>query len=355
MINYESLKHITQTTPPYRGTTNRFPTGKRSESHKYFLSDYLDGEQVFRIIYGKTHKRIEVPLERVSEFMALGKNVQTNVHNMDSNVMPYYYETEPHQIGIVRPDNTFEFTARVLGQGLCSHIHSILFDYAFVYRDSRRGGHVLRSYQTDKTIMHPIFEGLRVDCNDPRKLHESSMYELYSYKVNRKESRALMAKYANMFKVSEVMVKNMSYPDIIETAAEILKDTLSMDVATTAGYQYFYYTDDDHEVMRVRAEELLETAPLDALLLNGMRMDMNEFNPNRLRDTIDTMRKRPQYLRAVDPMAIVNNVKRKLSNTVYRENPNVLIKTQLPTGEVYAQSDWGHTVMLNGEEMKQYY
>jgi hypothetical protein len=355
MINYESLKHITKTTVPYRGSTNRFPTNRRSESHKYFFSDYLDGEQVFRIIYGKTHRKVEVPLERVNEFTALGKNIQTNVHDMNLDVMPFYYESIPHQIGIVRSDNTFEFTARVLGQGVNNYIHCMLFSHAFPYRDSRRGGHVLRSYQTDKDTMHPIFEGLRLDCNDPKKLHESSMYELYGYKVNRKESRTLMAKYAEMFKVSEVMAKNMSYPDMVSIAAEVLMDAVSMDVATpSTSYQYFYHTNEHYAAMRDHAEKLRETAPLDALLLHAMRIGVTEFNPNRLRDTIKTMRDRPQYLRAVDPMAVITNVKRRLSNTVYRENPDVLNKIQLKAGEVYAASDWGHTVVLNGEEVKQY-
>lgn len=339
MINYESLKHITKTTAPYRGSTNRFPTNRRDESYKYFFSDYLDGEQVFRIVCGKTHRKVEVPLERVNE----------------STALTFYYETIPHQIGIVRSDNTFEFTTQILRQGVNNYIRCMLFSHAYPYRDSRRGGHVLKTYGADKTTMHPIFKGLRLDCNNPAKLHESSMYELYGYKVNRKESRVLMAKYAEMFKVSEVMAKNMSYSDMVSVAAEVLMDAVGMDIVTpSTSNQYFYHTNEHYVAMRDHAEKLRETAPLDALLLHAMRIGVTEFNPNRLRDTIDTIRKRPQYLRAVDPMTVITNVKRKLSDTVYRENPDVLNKVQLKAGEVYAASDWGHMVVLNGEEVKQY-
>ena len=348
-MHYSALMNITKSTAPYRGSTNRFPTGKRSESHKYFLSDYLDGEQVFRVIYGKFHEKVDIPIDSVKQYEALGKNVfQSQATNEAC-----YYDIYPHELGIVRPDNTFEFTSngRSLGQGVRSHIGDSLSGY--LYRSSRLGGAVYKSVIRD--TMHPIFKGLRVSCDDFRYVPDSHKYQLYTYRVNRKAARQLMAKYKTMFEVSEVMAKNLSYKDIVEIAAELLLDTLGMDITPAKAYQYFYFTETHRELMRERAEQLRVSAPLDALILNACRMDVTDFHPNKLSDTLDRIVRHPQYLKNVDPMGVVNNVKRKLSKLVYTENPDVLTRIELEAGKVYPQSDWGFLITMNGKEMKQYY
>jgi len=349
-IHYDSLMNITKSTAPYRGSTNRFPTGKRSESHKYFLSDYLDGEQVFRMIYGKLHTKVDIPFDSIKQHEALGKKVVNNTTTKEV----YYYNIIPHEIGIVRPDNTFEFTSdgrASLGQGVRIHIGEALSGY--LYRSSRLGGTVYKSVIRD--TMHPIFKGLRVNCDDFRDVPESHKYQLYTYQVNRKASRQLMAKYKTMFEVSEVMAKNISYKDIVEIAAELLLDTIGMDVTPTKAYQYLYFTNEHRNLMRERAEQLRVSAPLDALILNACRMDVSDFQPNRLIDTISTINQRPQYLRNIDPMGIVTNVKRRLCKLVYTENPEVLTRVELEAGKVYSQSDWGFLITMNGNEMQQYY
>jgi len=113
----------------------------------------------------------------------------------------------PNEVGIVRPDNTFEFTTKSLHQGLCMFVNDFIDGY--VYRSSRHGGYVYNVSIKNCTeqVFHPLFKGIRFGLGESKDVHELSKYQIFGRSVNRKESRQLMNKYADMFKVSEIMAE----------------------------------------------------------------------------------------------------------------------------------------------------
>jgi len=116
---YQKLAEQTLNSKPYRGTHNRFPIGKRSQSNKYFLVDEENDEKIFRVHYGDYMKYTEIS-EETYEYHR-GK---INSYVLKQGNGKYLMGNSiPHQLGIVRPDNTFEFTAQRLLQG-CNQILS---------------------------------------------------------------------------------------------------------------------------------------------------------------------------------------------------------------------------------------
>ena len=48
-LSWNRLTDITKAQKPYRGTTNRYPVGSRTQNTKNFYVDEIDGEKVYRI------------------------------------------------------------------------------------------------------------------------------------------------------------------------------------------------------------------------------------------------------------------------------------------------------------------
>lgn len=346
-IQYQALKHITNATKPYRGSTNRFPLSKRSQSYKYFLVDQLDGEVVYRIVYGKRYKQVFIEDDQVKLYEVMGKNV---VKPVAEDVKPYFYEELPNELGIVRPDNTFEFTMSSLSQGNSMILNNHMRGY--VYRDSRRGGYVYNSYDS----FHPVFEGLRFQLDDTKNVHESSKYEISGYSVSRKNAKHLTAQYQTMFKVSETIAKVISPQDFAMIICELYKEVIGIDLLNHNSTYYLGQLDRDTAVKA--AEERLQSAPLDALILNGIASDsINGFSPYKIRGVMQHIVNNngsSYYDRPSDPISMVDIVKRRLSKELYRRNPDVLKKREHTAGVIYPQSDWGFTITVNGNEVKQY-
>jgi len=353
-FEYKVLNQITESTNPYRGTKNKYPIDNRKQSHKYFTSDYLDGEKVFRIFYGKTYQAVYLPSDEiVAQARARGENV------LYGNTMPFYHEMKPNEVGIVRPDNTFEFTIKRLHQGLCMFINN--FINGWVYRSSRHGGYVyvvnIKNYTEE--VFHPVFKGIRFGLGENKDVHELSKYRLTGRSVNRKESKQLMSKYSDMFKISEIMAKTMKPEDFVMTAVEVVNTAYNIDL-TNAPNSYLHMDDEKHDEVLMRAEEQVSFAPLDSLLLFGRHLGVDGLQFYRLYKqakniTGDTSTGYTAYYsRLLDPLTAVKAVKRKLSKFLYERNPEVMKVCELEAGKRYPQSDWGFTITVNGKEVEQY-
>jgi hypothetical protein len=48
------------------------------------------------------------------------------------------------------------------------------------------------------------------------------------------------------------------------------------------------------------------------------------------------------------------NLKRRLNKEIYKANEKVFKKVEYVDGEMYPPSEWGYTVMVDGQEVKQY-
>ena len=107
-MNYKTLLDIMKKQAPFRGTTNRFPLTKRSQSHKYFLHERDEkGEEVFRIIYGKRYETAPVTKE---EYDANPNEYNKGQSlNDDGTITNTYYKHYmiPDEVGIVRTEKSY--------------------------------------------------------------------------------------------------------------------------------------------------------------------------------------------------------------------------------------------------------
>lgn len=355
-FEYKVLDQITQSTNPYRGTKNKYPIANRKQSYKYFISDYLDGEQVYRIFYGRTYQTVDLYRdEEVAQARARGEYV-----NQREDGSHYYHEVMPNEVGIVRPDNTFEFTTKSLHQGLCMFIND--FIGGWVYRSSRHGGYVYRASIKNHTeeVFHPVFKGIRLGLGENKDVHELSKYRLTGRSVNRKESRQLMNKYADMFKVSEIMAKTMRPEDFVMTAVEVVNEAYDIDLINMPS-SYHHVGDEKKNCILTKAEEEVNSKPLDSLLLFGSQLNVDGLQMHRLFHQAKLITGNTgvggylsYYSRLLDPLNTVEAIKRKLSKVLYERTPDVMNVRELEAGKPYKQSDWGFTITVNGKEVEQY-
>ena len=167
-LNYERLKNITKTVKPYRGSTNRFPIGRRTQNTKFFLVENDEtGEEVYRIVYGYCHNSEEITKEEYEAAKSAGdKDVSEYTWY---NPVQYKRHTKiPHQLGIVRSDNTFEFNNTNGYYGQDSNMLLSRWSAGYFYSSSRHGGMVYRERRTNADgfgqhyLFHPIFDGMRI-------------------------------------------------------------------------------------------------------------------------------------------------------------------------------------------------
>jgi len=331
-LEWERLTNITKTQKPYRGTTNRFPIGDRRHNTKDFISEERNGEQVYVIRYGFNWKSHEHTKE---EWLAN----QGTIHKRDHNGVETYesYSSIPRELGIVRSDNTFQFTAGYYGQG----DNMILSNWSRGYfmRSSRHGGMIFRS----NGAFHPIFKDMRVDC-ETMMPHEDSKYKVVGKRVSRKDAKDFLKRYADFYQINEVMLKTMEWKGFMETAVDVMNSlAITTDSWALGG--------NDKEKLTKYAEASLNTAPLDAGVAFSLAHDVQNLY-NRVRAFIDP-NKSSYYNREVELDVIFANLKRKLNKELYKANPSVMKLTEYVPNEPYPPSEWGVEVYVNGVEVEQ--
>jgi len=109
-LNYKRLDGIANSISPYRGSLNRFPIGDRRHNTKYFLVEEEDKERVFNIVHGQRWTHVSLTKEEYEEHEKQGSPRLNKYQDGDGSWTYYKYEVSPNILGIVRPDNTFEFT-----------------------------------------------------------------------------------------------------------------------------------------------------------------------------------------------------------------------------------------------------
>lgn len=333
-LEWSRLTDITKNQKPYRGTTNRFPIGDRRHNTKDFLAEERNGEQVYVIRYGFSWKDREHTKE---EFLAS----PSTIHERDSNGEKKYfsYFSVPRELGLVRSDNTFEFTNGGYGQG----DNMILSNWSRGYfsRSSRHGGMIYS--ERGSNIFHPIFKGMRVHC-DTMLPHESSQYQAVGKRVSRKDAKEFLTRYADFYKINEVMLKATDYKTYITTAVEVLSEC---GVNTDS----WCLPSEGREKLVSFAEENLNNMPLDAGIAFSIAYDVQNLY-NRVRAQNGSGHS--YYDREIELEVVFSNLKRKLNKELYRRNPSVMKLTEYVPNESFPPSEWGVDVYVNGKEVEQY-
>jgi hypothetical protein len=296
-----------------------------------------DGQRVFDIVHGQRWKHITLTKVEHDNLAKQGSTKLRSYQHGDGTWEYYTYEVSPNILGIVRPDNTFEFTSDNYGQG----DRGILSTYGHgeLSTNSRMGGMVWTGrLNTNGTRgAYPIYKGMRVNCETMLPIKPITVI---GRKVDRKVGKDLLAGYASFYATTEVMTKAMDYEVFVRTMNDVMNDHMGGDIAQM------------HTEYSAKAEALIHTAPLDAAMLYMMGWDIGGMRWN-LRRFMDTSFSR--YSSNEDtPHTMFLNLKRRLNKEIYKAHEQVFKKVEYVNGEMYPPSEWGYTVMVDGVEVKQY-
>ena len=319
-LSYARLKKISLTNKPYRGSTNRFPIAGRRQNKKYFLAEQENGEAMFKIIYGWVYAKEPVAPEDAAELRTAGKSISIDPDTGQN----YLWIQKPFEVGVVRSDNSFEFTASGYHQGANRFLSDV--SYGYFSNDSRRGGMVFNS---SRNGFYPIHHGMRVDI---ASMKPTKPITIIGKTVDRKASKKLMAEHQDFFKVAETMCKAMTLGSWLDTAKDIY---LEHDIETTS-----------ESVTLKLAEAMKSSAPIDAVVLYALGMNIDGFkwkikNPSSWH----------HHKEAVD---MFNTMKTKLCKQIYKENASTFKTVTYEMGKAYPPSAWGYTLMVDGVEVEQY-
>jgi len=290
----------------------------RRQNTKYFLAEEENGETIFRVMYGWTYSQLPITLEEAAEFTNQGKNIYYD----SSNGQNYLWVHKPHEMGVVRSDNTFEFTSSSYPQGARQFLSDV--SYGYFHNDSRRGGMVFKGGRK----FYPIHHGMRVDIKTMKPTKDITIIGKH---VNRKASRNLMANHKDFFTVTETMCKAMTLESWLDTAKTI-----------------YLENEIEHKLpdeILMLAEAMKSSAPLDAMALYAFGLD---------RDFRWRIRNPSSWHHHKDGVAVFDSMKAKLCHQIYKENASTFKTVTYEMGKVYPPSVWGYTLMVDGTEVKQY-
>ena len=299
------------------------------------FSDYLNqtkNEKPYRSADGK----IRYPL---------GNRRYSNRHweflnnNPNSGSILLYYQNS--LLGIAHSDDSFEYRMEVgrtsYDQGEAGAVSQA--GPGWVYSCSNLGGGI---YQTKKyrsgeeSVKYPLFEGLRVNMSDGL-IHHSCQYLLHTNILNRKETTQYRKPYEQMFKLADIMLRNMQ--------SDAIKHEF-----------------DDHilayKSMRYGDEPMLEFAlqnPDDAVA-TVMRLGV-WFNYKSLTYTARYLARSYQN-DLVDTTALVKSVRARFYEYLYSKasetNSKLFTEKVTQPGGKLPTAGWGQEVRLNGVAVKRY-
>lgn len=186
-INYQNMVSTTKREAPYRNSGNAYPLGDRKYSSRHFRKED-DGS--FSVWYSNREQTDQFVTRTAPESEKRHENFMKNC-----------------RLGVVRPDNSFEFVATLYAQGENMMLSEGLA--AHVYNDITRGGLML----TRGKFTHPVFTGLRIDCNSGKAVTD---YKIFRKILDRKKANEYMKQYAEFLRVGPAMYKSMTDNGITE-------------------------------------------------------------------------------------------------------------------------------------------
>jgi hypothetical protein len=200
-IKYANLERISRS-KPFRGSGNAYPLGNRKYSVRHFRKED-DGS--FSVWYSNR--------ERTDQFVTGTTPESEKVHE---NYM------KNCRLGVVRPDNSFEFVASLYEQGENMMLSQAL--RGCLHNNAGKGGLVF----TKGKYTHPVFQGLRINCDTGEDMTD---YKLFQAVVKRKEANQYMKQFNEFKTVAPVMLNSMDdegilqvYDDMYEIHRDLFKD-----------------------------------------------------------------------------------------------------------------------------------
>jgi len=336
-IRYEALLEQTRKELPYRGTHNRFPVGSRKQSNKYFLTEErLNGESIARVVYGERRQYTAISEELHDH---LRGKINVNVITRGSPQEPTYYriDTVPNELGIVREDNTFEFTAHHLNQVE----NNILTKWSYGhFNTSVRHGGVVHS---GLKVFHPIWHGARFSMDNDGKSYKP--YQVFGLAVKRKEAKDHFKSYEKFFTVAKTMSFAMEWEVFRRTAIEVVDEHITgFDWNNLHGW----FDPKRQDEFLATAKGLQDTSPLDAYILYLCGYKYNILN--RIHTNKNHWGRENDYTMP----ALYLLFHRRMTQDIYRATPELFKEVEYEGGKGFPANNWGIKVIVDGQQVKQY-
>lgn len=335
-LAYKKLKDITFAQKPYRGTHNRFPVGSRKQSNKYFLTEESNGESIARIIYGERGQYTSISKELHDH---LRGKINVSVVQRGSPTEPTFYRTDtvPNELGIVREDNTFEFTAHHLHQGA----NNVLSKWSSGYLNTsvRHGGVVYSGYEQ----FHPIWHGARfnVETGQPH-----TPYQVFGLSVKRKEAKDFFKSYENFFTIARTMSTAMDWQNFQSAGIEVVNQHIT-------GFDWEqvvnWYDPNRTDKFKAKAHELKDISPFDAYVLY-----LCAYNSNVIHRFANGVGVKKSYYREIGLHELYLGFHRRVTQDLYKATPELFKEVEYEAGKQYPANNWGIKVLVDGQQVKQY-
>lgn len=312
-INYHNMLSTVKHQPPYRNSGNAYPLGDRKYSARHFRKED-DGS--FSVWYSNREKTDQFVTGTTPEAEKRHENYMKNC-----------------RLGVVRPDNSFEFVATLYEQGENMMLSEGLAGH--LYNDVTRGGLMF----TKGKFTHPVFTGLRIDCRSGKAITE---YKIFRKILDRKKANEHMKQYAEFLRVGPVMYLIMSDRGITEVYDDLYAEY---------GRDNFAKIGDADAVRMVK-----EGRYVDAVCALGMKNHWGVVYDARQRAIArasgqpvpESLFKLYSRLREVT----VNRVKKEFRTAAVTEENSLFEYQELEVGHKPPSSKWEYKITVNGEPVK---
>jgi len=305
-INYESLANQVKNSKPYRNSGNAYPLGYREYSARHFRA--LD-DGSFSIWYLHREFSDKIQIGGVTE--------------------GWWRDKKP--LGVVRPDNSFEFTTENgLHQGENTLLSELLGVYIHQVKD--KGGAVMSTGDGE----YPIFTGLRFDIGTKKPL---TQFTVVQPTLNRKRSNEHMKQYKEFLDVYPMFIKAMND----KAALDVVKDLYDQ-------YNKFYGAEfNDQTLKEVVDKKHYVDAAFIMYLLKTPWVRSN-FHYHWRDDNAGTSE--PRLPREWQDQ-VQGTVSRHFRRTMLAETKEAFDWIDLPMGRL-PKTVWEHKIVSpTGEEFKQ--
>jgi hypothetical protein len=174
--------------------------------------------------------------------------------------------------------------------------------------------------------------------------HESSEYKIIGYRVDKKESKKLLAKYTEFFKVNEAMVKVIPVEGLMETGIDVFK-------ACEIDKKNYWLHQTDKDKLLKFAEDNINVSPLESLLAYVIVFDVhNAYRKIRSHAEINAS----SVYNTLDGVALLARFRTVMARKLYKEHKEIFKQVEFDPYKLLPPSDWGYAVTVNGVEVKRY-
>jgi hypothetical protein len=335
-LDFNSMASKVRSIDPYRGTM-RYPMKNRSNRNNVFELVETNNDIEFHVSHGYRYVEKEISEARFKMLDGVrGARVIAKTH--DHEQYDYYtYESVPRVLCVVRSDNTLEYVANSYYQGDNMKMSEWMGGYQ--YDSYRMSGTAYSSgyYNNHNTgVNHPVFKGLRIDADhNPVGMN----VQVFRRTVDRKRSKELMAKYKELFKSPDAMLKCMDTDTMIVSIKDILDEHFG-------GNENIYIN--NKKCFELAEKMFAEGSNFDGVILHGFAQGIQGFN----RWAIDsfTSGKNRNYYRIIEPKNVVPRLVACMARKLYKEykpfnEEEVDFKNVKPC-------QWGIRIVVDGVELE---